>query len=257
MRAVVIFKLSVMEKKQLEKMYMYEAVLQTCAKYQPAWSGWPVFVTTLDEFRALHDELRDLNALHKEPTANFAAVKSEARKRLIERYMMITGILKAHAGSTQNFRLKEFAKHSPSSIKKMREEDCGAYSREFIIGIEENLTELAPFQIDQILIDEFAALVDAFETAIATPRVAIIAKRALTATIYSKFKTADEVLKIKLSSMVNFLRYDEPGFYRAFNYAKVVVHHKGRPSVVPGAIKPMKPLGPQRDDDAFISPPEV
>lgn len=236
-----------MKKKDVNKLYMYETVKQTCAKHADAWSNVPAIGESINNFNARVLELWALDEEHKHPIKNFKLSKEKVRKDLVENYLVLREIMKMHALRTDNYELMLIATPNKSRLLYGKEALCVAHCRSFATAFQVILPELDNTTLDQASLNSFISLINLFETAISSPRNAIIARRMLTVRISEKVREIDRILSVDLDALVGLLKNTQADFVDEYHLARIIIpyatkHHTDTPPM------PVIPKPSERDD---------
>lgn len=243
-----------MQKKFNDKIYMYEAVLRACKRHETAWLSMPAFVSAYQKLSDNVDLLKLMAKEHEMPVTVSAIVKQNARNVLMEKFLLLAGVAKSHALLTDNVSLMIVARHSKSALNRKTERNLISISQDLADLLAPVIGDLAAYNLDQTTLDDFNASIIAFDDLVSTPRNAIVQKRVLTARIAALIRETDSFLRITIDPAVRLFVSSHPDFYNEYRFARKVVYHNGKPSVVSGSNGPSKPVGPARDDGAGTLP---
>lgn len=242
-----------MKKNDTNKMYMYETVLQTCTKYNEAWNAFPAFASNVEQFNGKVGQLWALANEQTQPFTNFAKEKSLVRTGLMDSYRVLREILRMYAMQEDNYELMLVAAPSKSKLLGGKEIECIAHCRTFANAIQSVLTELGTFNITQAKLDAFVALIEAFETAVASPRNAIVARRLLNERIAAKVREIDLHLRFSLDALASLFEESHPDFFDEYHFSRKIVHYahkRGTHHIAPSTDADAA----ERDDGADFTP---
>jgi hypothetical protein len=205
------------------KLIMYRTVADLCEKpaFQPVWSTLPAFVATFGELKANTQELEALTL-----RANVAAAtrdKEKAHHDLATRAYQICGLVRAVAVATNRPGLEERVSFSRTEFKDSRGVVTVHRARQVLAAAEEVVAELAPANITEQSLQDYAEQVKAYEQSAIGPRSTTVQRKANNERIKVLVRFIDVLLKRRLDPLVNLFEQTHPDFFLAYRNARVVV----------------------------------
>lgn len=218
-----------------DKYSMYFAVEATCAKHAAAWAALPAFVT---HHTAFTDALATLSAeIDRQRSGITGATrdKSAARQTLAERAFPIGTATQAWALVEGDHQLAARVYHPITDYFRGRDTEAAELARTVHAEATTHLADLADYGVDQTRLDDLAAAISAYHTALTAPRGAIIDRKSATAALAEGFQIIDDLLNNRLDKLVPILAPTQPAFAADYQNARIIVDTGSRPSSSPDA----------------------
>lgn len=206
---------------------MYESVNTVLNDFQTSWSVLPVFQGIRDEFQGKIAQLHELDFQQRFITGQSAKVKMEKRKRAAEEALKMRGSLLAYATGAEVSVLYNAVSFAPSRLRYGSAIETTAYITLLIEKTTEYLSELAPYGVDQSVLDNLIATRDAILEISSEPRDRIVNRKGITRTIKATIERVDKVLIAQMDQIVISLMDAAPEFYMAYFDARITVDLRG------------------------------
>ena len=209
---------------------MYKAVQTTLQVNGQSWSEIPAFVAAQVLFTSkislLEDHIFEQETVMRGVTADKRKKREEAARVTLE----VAKAIAAYAARVDNPGLAKSVQVSRSKIIYTTHIRTLNMIDAIIEKGTEHLNVLEDFGIDQEKMDELQTLRDELETAVGTPRQAILSRKAATQLIKSTIKEIDAILKGQLDNLVESLRWSVPDLYLQYSDARVIYSYGTRHS---------------------------
>ena len=217
-----------MNKRLLNKLRMYKAVLALLKTNQSAWEMIPDVVSDVDELKSTIDEIEVTEQLISVELTGQSDEKETVQERLIQLILSISSALMARADRTSNEVLAAKVNFSESALRGQRDQQQLITGRKIANLAEENLDGLISAGIT---IDHVSALreqTEQFEALLPVNRISVAERKAANAHLKVLFKRADKLLKNRLDRMMIRYETEDPAFFAAYENARMILDYGTR-----------------------------
>lgn len=226
------FILFIMNKKQLNKFRMYEAVNLVLDTHSEHVGMEGDLFVALQLLKAGQTAINQNRQVQEADNSGLTKNKSGLRQELIQMILLFEAGLKAEATSTQNAELKTKANYPVSKLKTVADSvlyDIGT----LLIGMAQPLkTDLVKYFISEVEFIKMERLLAEFKLAIPKRRVSMNLSKVSTENINRAFKAQDKLLKEKIDAFIQPYQFSHPDFYNAYKNARNIVDYSGRGKAV-------------------------
>lgn len=206
---------------------MYESVLTVLDDFQSSWSVLPVFQGIRDDFQEKIAQLHSLDYQQRFITGQSSKLKKQIRQRAAEEALKMRGSLLAYAASAEVSVLYNAVSFAPSRLRYGSVMETTAFISLLIEKATEHLAALAPYGVDQNVLDNLIAARDAILEVSTEPRDRIVNRKSITRTIKTTVERMDKILHSQMDQLVVSLMDAAPEFYMAYFDARIVVDLRG------------------------------
>lgn len=202
---------------------MYKAVKSVIAKNAGAWAGLPAFESVFITFQSKVDQLEQLGYNQRFLTVGVIPLKNAKREEAGERFHAIVSSIMAYAVISKKVDLYNQMKISKWEIIKGARQDALRTADFILAKATEHLSELAPYGIDQQVVDELQVLRDELYAQLDAPRNAVVERKTATAQLNAITKELNLILKLQLDKLMEIIKADAPEFYAAYKNARITI----------------------------------
>lgn len=221
---------------------MYKAVQTVIAENNSAWAGFPAFETAVQSLTDKITLLEQSGYNQAFATVGVSALRDAKREAAAVRFQAIASSITAFAVVSNRPELIEQMKISKwdllqgPAVRMLQRLDL------IIAKATENLGDLAPYAIDQTVLDELIATRDELNTLLTSPRQAIVSRKTTTAQLTVLSRDINNLIKLRIDNLMEMIKFEHPDFFAAYKNARVVVDLRSRHSGNEGDI-------PEEPDD--------
>lgn len=214
-----------MKKNQENKLSMFITVEQVTDFYSEVWSNFKAFS---DQFTLFKSSVQNINQTVVDQRRKITGVtkdKLEARNKAVKSGLLISEAIRAYASVIGNHKMADRVKINSSELNKGRDTVILADLRVILETAEQNIDQLADYDITQDMIDELAGLIEAFAAVLENPRQAITNRSKATKKLKEQILEADLILKNRLDNLISRFREMNPDFWNQYKDARKIINH--------------------------------
>lgn len=203
---------------------MYVVTLETCKRYEEELAGIPKLVSAIND---LENALNEINAIALSRSTKTLGVSSYKRQKLEK---LFEAVIEVHAAYTAmaaelNDPGMRIRNHVPySALSKMN----ALVLKTHIASVAEELiatgSSLEPYGLDNNRIGEILQVIEESTAIISKPRLAIVERKSLTASLDAKVEEIDDIVKLRIDNMVRLLKRALPDFFNEYFAARKVMN---------------------------------
>lgn len=207
---------------------MYKAVQTVIAENNSAWAGFPAFETAVQQLTDKITLLEQSGYNQAFATVGVSALRDAKREAAADRFQAIASSITAYAVVSNKPELIEQMKISKwdllqgSAVRMLQRVDL------IIAKATEHLGELAPYAIDQTVLDELITTRDELNTLLTSPRQAIVSRKTTTAQLTVLSRDINDMIKLRLDNLMEMIKFEHPEFFAAYQNARIIVDTRGR-----------------------------
>lgn len=246
-----------MNSKLENRLSMYRTVIAVCDKVAPSLQAVPALWTNYQLFKATVAEYDDMVKKQIRNLEGLTADKINAREKLIAKIMTISGMIKSYADESSDSDLYATVHFSPSTMRKMRENNL--YQSALIVRelTENNFAGLAPYGLTLATLNEFMTIIDDFALKMEEPEEARKMRVAYTAAIKDMDKRLRDLLSRRIDTSIRTIGESDPLLLQKYTSARNVYNYGIRHKK--GAITAFIPaiLSGKVNDTAGIPVPDA
>jgi hypothetical protein len=249
-----------MEKRQDDKLGMFQSVENVCSLNRPLWASLLGFKRGCDKLSGIIASIGALGQIQGSARDGVQLTKEQINTDLIDQALLVSGAICAYATESGDLQLSEAFDLNTTDFMSLREamRDDKAQAihdkgRELLDAEQANPPAVgAPSLADHGLTDAALILLQSriavYGTAIQSPRNATINISAATAALKDLFDQGDAVLAKILDKLIVQFQSSAPDFVTKYNAARIIVDSGSRakspvlptPPPAPTPAEPMK-----------------
>jgi hypothetical protein len=217
-----------MKKKDLNKLRMYDQVVQILEEHGTVWQSnvpfsevYATFSEKLEGLKAYIESQHVLKGVH-------SVHKNTAQEALIKEAIRIEHLLQFYASKTENPVLLHDVSHTYSFWKRARENDRLLQGEHLRNLLEEHLSAATAYGLSQSDLDVLANRIASYSISIGGPRNTIVHRVHITEGISEIMAELDALLKFQMDNFVKALSESESNFVRLYAHARDVIRYKGK-----------------------------
>jgi hypothetical protein len=225
-----------MTTKQENKMSMYLTTRDYTKGIEAEVNTLPGFTEHFGGFENSIVELQKYRDVQEGDNTGFAGQKTQLKDALIVTTMDVVRKLAAFASNTNNLVLGKEIGYVESDLRKAADTLLRDKAQLVYNKAVEQLPSLAPYLIDQPLLDGFLAAIQAYEKAIPKPKLSKNEAKIATENINKTFALADEQLA-KLDKVMGIIQLAKPGIYNGYTKARALPTSGSGSLALKGSVK--------------------
>ena len=212
-----------MNKVQTNQFRMFTNTRATLDANSLLWSGIPVMVTSKNELDEVYQRIEEVNEKTVVRSKSVTADKAMVLNNLIEKVLVLSGVMQAYAAFTDNTVLADKVKLVKSDITKVKETDVEAIITPVLTEARKEIDNLTDYGISEALITEAETSLDDYKVLIGQPRT--IRNKAFAAMnlLDELFDAANAIIKNKLDKLMIRFKYTHTEFYSEYERARTIV----------------------------------
>ena len=212
-----------MKKTISNRINMYVVTLETCKRHEEELAGIPKLVSAINDLGNALNEINAIALSHSTKTLGVASYKMQKLEKLFE------AVLEVHAAYTAlaeelNDPGMRIRNHVPYSVLSRMN---AVTLKTHIASVAEELiatgSALEPYGIDNNRIGEILQVIEESTSIISKPRLAIVERKSLTASLDVKVEEIDRIVKLRIDNMVRLLKRALPDFFNEYFAARKVI----------------------------------
>ncbi len=202
---------------------MYVVTLETCKRHEEELAGIPKLVSAINDFENALNEINAIALSHSTKTLGVASYKMQKLETLFEAVLEVHAAYTALAEelSDPGMRIRNHVPHSV--LSRMN----AVTLKTHIARVAEELiatgSALEPYGIGNNRIGEILQVIEESTTIISKPRLAIVERKSLTASLDVKVEEIDRIVKLRIDNMVRLLKRALPDFFNEYFAARKVI----------------------------------
>ncbi|MCB0759893.1 MAG: hypothetical protein KDC12_00115 [Flavobacteriales bacterium] len=217
-----------MDKRQMNKLSMYEAVYRLLQQNPQLWDGVNAFNRTVVEFGDKVKQIRETSVEQASIALGKGQVKANARKDLVLHSDAVLGILQVYALEEGKPDLERVLADLAAGIRREAAPKAHFKAQHLLELIHGNKEAVTLYGLTDEMIARFESAVDTFESEMVTPRRSIAQRKAVTAELKTMFAQVDELLNKKLDRLIHQFRQLDQQFVSRYNNVRLIVDYGTR-----------------------------
>ena len=218
-----------MKKRDNQKMNMYNTVLNICKEQQAAWVNIPSFASAIADLEAQLAELNHTHSLRSTSTAGVSATKQAIKLELVDHMYILCKALSLKGLELHDLALDLRNRIALSKLKTISANDLLHRMEILEADLAVHGSSLESYGISAQYINETLTLVTNTREILFTPRLAIISRKGLTASLKEQTKRIDALIKNQLDTLILSFKAVLPSFYNAYQNARIVIDYGHSP----------------------------
>lgn len=210
-----------MTTKQENKISMYLTTRDFTQGIEAEVNTLPGFTDYFSGLKASILELQKYRDVQESDNSGFAGQKTQLKEALITVAMDVVRKLTAFASNTNNLVLSKEIGYVESDLRRVADTLLRDKAQLVYNKAVEQLPSLAPYLIDQPLLDGFLAAIQAYEKAIPKPKLSKNEAKIATENINKTFALADEQLA-KLDKVMGIIQLAKADIYNGYTLARII-----------------------------------
>jgi len=216
-----------MNKRQYNKMAMYDVVILECDKNIALISTIIVLLGRYNDYKGRVAALKTLMAEGVLSLKGASVGKKEYRILLARTGSDYAAIIRSYADDTHNYELLEKMQISETNILYDRDEKVVPYCIDIYNAGITNLAALTPYNITGTMLADFSASITAYEMLNQKPGLVRVERKTLNANIDQTMTEIDDILNKHIDNQMRSFRLAQPDFFTNFTNARVIVDLHG------------------------------
>lgn len=213
-----------MKKTISNRINMYVVTLETCKRYEEEWAGIPKLVSAVNDFENALNEINAIAVSHSIKTLGVSSYKMQKLEKLFEVLLDVHAAYTALAVELNDPGMR-IRHHVPYSVLSRMNTVA---LKTHIASVAEELiatgSSLEPYGIDNNRIAEILQVIEESTAIISKPRLAIVERKSLTASLDTKVEEIDRIVKLRIDNMVRLLKRALPDFFNEYFAARKVIN---------------------------------
>ena len=207
---------------------MFKAVLSACDEHPQVWTPLQAFSQNRQLLQAAITSLDQLICVHKNTGAGTTLAKNLVYKSAVKKALLIVGAIKVFADTTGNPVLEEQVNLNARSFNTGGSRTSVDLITRIIDTANQYNSQLVPFGVSQLQIDELTLLRDQLDQALGSIRSMIVLKKTYAEECTEKIRGIKAILTKRLDKLVELLQADHPEFCKQYMNAREVISYKGK-----------------------------
>lgn len=208
---------------QENKRSMYQTVKQHCSDNQVIWNKYLPFVDAFDRFETIFNGIDSYAQVQTLITKGVANDKQNSKDVIATKATELCGIVRAYASKNNNQTLKKAVDYKFTLLRRKRDTLFVDTIKTIANQVEENLFNLADYNITATDLTELNNLIKNFNTILSSPRSKTTVRKNATKQLSVLFKEADTILKEELDGLVSNFKATNPDFVNQYTNARMIV----------------------------------
>jgi len=212
-----------MTKTQENKMSMYLTAQEVVNYHSEAWSTFPAFRASFDEYNELILKIKAVRLVQEKKITGLTKIKKIAREAGVQKGLRFADAIHAHTTETSDLKTADRVSYRLTDF--IRGRDTVVIDRLEVIyeAAEMYIADLADYRLTQDDLTEFAGLIKAYSDIVEEPRKAMTNRTRATEQLKGFIKATDSVLKNKLDRLVNQFETENPEFWMQYKNARKIL----------------------------------
>ncbi|MBK7383779.1 MAG: hypothetical protein IPI81_10670 [Flavobacteriales bacterium] len=216
-----------MNQYQENRLSMFYVVQRTMDENNAIWVGTAAIVAAKAEFDGKVKSLEDVLEIQLRDIRGHAKDKVNAEEAMIELTLDVAGKVTSYAAASNNEALAEAMNISASELRRYRDSVVAQRCQGVHDAANAELANLVDYDVDAAKLTALQTLIDAYLTQNTAPRVAITERKNATAEIAQLVEDTLDLLHRRMDPLMQGYSITEPGFFRLYTDARIVVDLRG------------------------------
>ena len=208
---------------QENKRSMYQTVKQHCSDNQTIWNKYLPFTDAFGRFETIFNGIDSYAQVQTLITKGVANDKQNSKDAIATKATDLCGIVRAYASKNNNQTLKKAVDYKFTLLRRKRDTLFVDTIKTIANQVEENLFNLADYNITATDLTELNNLIKNFNTILSSPRSKTTVRKNATKQLSVLFKEADTILKEELDGLVSNFKATNPDFVNQYTNARMIV----------------------------------
>lgn len=208
---------------QENKRSMYQTVKQHCSNNKAIWSNYLPFSDAFNRFETVFDSIDNYAQVQRLVTKGITNDKQNSKNTISTKVADLCGIVRAYASKNNNQALKKAVNYKFTSLKTKRDTLFVDIVKTIANQIEENLPNLADYNVSAADLAELNNLLKDFNAMLSSPRNKITIRKNATTRLSVLFKEADTIFKEELDGLINNFKATNSDFVNQYINARMIV----------------------------------
>lgn len=211
-----------MIKREENKYSMYQGIEKILNEEEGAVATIPAFTESIKNFREALQNISLKDQQYQNASKGASSAKKTAEEELIESLIVSSAALYVLARRNQDETLKALSKVSPSSLRKMRDNDLLQRAISISKAVTANQEQLPNFGVNKEAVEDLKTKVATYEDLVESKEDKTAESKAARQELGEFFDQADEILYEELDSMVELIKNNDSDFYNRYQAARVI-----------------------------------
>ena len=212
--------------KRLEnKLTMLNAVLSFLKLNISAWGNSTVMAELITKLETLIGEIESIRRITNSDLTGITAEKLVQQEILINKAYELSSMLYAMASRSENMVLLGKVDFTEHELQNARGGDLISTCKTIATLVEENLTDLVPYELTQADVTVLEEMIGNFSNNLPTHRVSVAERKAANDRLKEVFSAVDILVNEQLDRMMVRYRSSSPDLYAAYINARTIVNY--------------------------------
>ncbi len=222
-----------MQKRQANRLKMYEAIKALLNNYKVLWSNFAPVAKVFEELEALLEEIDRYDQIATTISKGVATGKNAQRTKLIDLTIEMLAMLCALEAQSAGKKIAAKIDYSRTELVKMRDFNLQIVCKGIVTVATDEKERLEDFGIDTSEIEALKQEVDLFANSVPSVRQAIATRKVANERLKELFAQTDDLLKNQLDRLMLHYKQLQPEFYISYKSSRHVInygvrHKKGK-----------------------------
>jgi hypothetical protein len=228
---------------QENKLSMYRAVIQVLDANAAEYAGVAAFGTQVTNIKNSVDLIGQLAQTQTADSSGITLDKAMLQGQMVDMALRVAGGLKAWASDNNNAPVGQQANINKSTFTKARDDLRDDIAQQIHDLGNANVAALANYGITAATLTGLQTRIDAYRSAIGSPRAARVQKGTATSLLETEFGRADMILNDRIDGLIEQFKSSGTTFYSDYKNARRIVN-TGNHSSTPDTPTPPPPTPP-------------
>ena len=211
-----------MNKRQENKLTMYESVLSTFRAHTEILGGVPFLKSGMEKFEKtielIHKKLQEFHSA----TAGKSSMKSQAEDEFIATLLPVASALFIYAKEIRDTELREKVRMSENKLYKTRDTELAEKGMQIVELAETHGVELGKRGITAEMISVLKTNANNFHGAIGIRESSVAERIGARTTVETLFDQADEILEDEVDRAMELVRQADSQFYNEYFASRLI-----------------------------------
>jgi len=209
------------------KLGMYNGVITLLNKPENTESLSPAAIEAKNDLENKVTEINDKENEKSSATSGKTRAKKLAANRLIEQVMVVSGALLAWSVDNDNPEVQAISNLTRSYLKKIRDNELDLKGKQIYNLAQQHIDNSSNYGINAESLTELQQLSDTYHMALGEQESSMANRVSAGASMATLFQEADEILKLRLDSLMETVKPNNQDLYDAYNAARVIKDLRG------------------------------
>jgi hypothetical protein len=225
-----------MNSTQESKLNMYHAVVNHGDANAATLATVPAFLTAFNAFKSVFSSISSTAQLEAQVLSGITLDKAQLRQNLCQQAADMGSVIFAYAASVSNNQLQQQVNFSARELLRLKDDLLAPTCLNICDAAQTNLAALLPYGITAATVTALTNAIDAYTTAVPSPRNAVSQRAAYKASIALLFKQADAIIKNQLDKLSVQFKTAHPQFLKEYKNNRVIIDAPSSATQIKGTV---------------------